>query len=297
MRTGPRPGIFPLRCADARLNLGYHHDMSDFVDVVVYGSAGRMGQAVVRAVLDSTDARLSCALVRPGSGLADEPLDRVFGTQKRLVDFSTSLDPDTPCDVLVDFSGPHALDAALALAIERRAAFVSGTTGLREEQHLQLQNAARTIPVLWASNFSLGVAMLARAASRVAQALPDWDCEIVEMHHRRKRDAPSGTALMLGQAVAEARGGSLDADARYERHGLIGPRRDGEIGFATLRGGDVVGEHTLVFATRGERIEITHRATDRDVFARGALVAAIWLARREPGMYTLDQVLAPAAPP
>jgi 4-hydroxy-tetrahydrodipicolinate reductase len=267
--------------------------MSDLVDVVVYGSAGRMGQAVIRSVLDSTRARLACALVRPSSGLADEPLDRVFGALKRNVDFSTSLDPDVPCDVLVDFSGPVSFDAALALALERRSAFVSGTTGLRDEQRTTLEHAAELIPVLWASNFSLGIAMLARAARRVAAALPDWDCEIIEMHHRRKQDAPSGTALMLGSAVADAHGGSLDAQARYERHGQIGPRPQGEIGFASLRGGDVVGEHTLIFASQGERLELTHRASDRDIFARGALAAAIWLAGREPGLYTFDQVLAP----
>src|SRR5438270_6523189 len=134
--------------------------MSDLVDVVVYGSGGRMGQAVVRAVLESKQARLASALVRPRSGLADEPLDRVFGALPRDVDFSTSLDPDAPCDVLVDFSGPNSFDAALALAVERRSAFVSGTTGLREEQRVSMRNAARSIPLLWSANFSLGVAML-----------------------------------------------------------------------------------------------------------------------------------------
>ena len=267
--------------------------MSELVDVVVYGSAGRMGQAVIRAVLDSTRARLSCALVKPGSGLADEPLDRVFGTLNRMVDFSTSLDPDDPCDVLVDFSGPIGFDAALALALERRAAFVSGTTGLRDEQHAMLHNAGRTIPVLWTSNFSLGIAMLGRLARCCAEALPDWDCEIVEMHHRLKQDAPSGTAMTLGKAVAEARGVSLDDNGRFERYGQIGARPVGEIGFAALRGGDVIGDHTVVFATHGERLEITHRATDRDIFARGALAAAVWLAGREPGTYNFDQVLAP----
>ncbi len=180
--------------------------MRDLVNVVVYGSAGRMGQAVIRSVLQSTEARLACALVRPGSGLADEPLDRVFGSLPRDVDFSPSLDPDVACDVLVDFSGPVAFDAALALALERRAAFVSGTTGLHDAQRASMHNAAQTIPVLWAANFSLGIAMLVRAARRVAEALPDWDCEIVEMHHRRKQDAPSGTAITLGEAVADARG-------------------------------------------------------------------------------------------
>ncbi|HEX6832341.1 MAG TPA: 4-hydroxy-tetrahydrodipicolinate reductase [Rudaea sp.] len=269
--------------------------MSELVDVVVYGSAGRMGQAVVRAVLESKKARLATALVRPGSGLADEPLDRVFGALPRNVDFSTSLDPDVECDVLVDFSGPNSFDAALALAIERKIAFVSGTTGLRDEQHAALDRAAHSIPVLWSANFSLGVAMMMRVVRRIAAALPDWDCDIVEMHHARKQDAPSGTALKLGQAIAEARGQNLDAQAAYTRHGQIGPRKSGEIGFATLRGGDIVGEHTAIFATDGERIELTHRAGDRDIFARGALAAALWIARRDPGRYSFDDVLAPSA--
>jgi len=137
------------------------------------------------------------------------------------------------------------------------------------------------------------VAMLLRCARRVAAALPDWDCDIVEMHHKRKEDAPSGTALELGHAVAEGRGHALAGHAVYSRHGQRGPRNSGEIGFAALRGGDIVGEHTVIFAGDGERLELTHRAGNRDIFARGALVAAIWLAHREPGMYTLDQVLAP----
>lgn len=267
--------------------------MSDLVDVVVYGSAGRMGQAVVRAVLASKQACLASALVRPGSGLADEPLDRVFGALPRNVDFSTSLDPDVSCDVLVDFSGPNSFDAALALAAERRVAFVSGTTGLRDEQRAAMQSAARTIPVLWAANFSLGVAMLVRMARRVAATFPEWDCDIVEMHHSRKQDAPSGTALVLGQAVAEGHGTRFEDNAVFARHGQVGPRKLGEIGFASLRGGDIVGEHTAIFATDSERLELTHRAGSRDIFARGALAAAIWIARREPGVYTFDQVLAP----
>lgn len=265
--------------------------MSDHVNVVVYGSSGRMGQAVVRAILESDKARLACALVRPGSGLADEPLDRVFGALPRDVDFSTSLDPDVPCDVLVDFSGPHAFDAALALAVQRRAAFVSGTTGLRDEQLSALDRAAQAIPVLWAANFSLGVATLLRAARRIGTALPDWDCEILEMHHGRKHDAPSGTALALGQAVAEGRGTTLPERAVFARIDRTGPRQPGEIGFAVLRGGDVAGEHTVMFCTIGERIEITHRAASRDIFARGALAAAVWIAHRAPRRYAIDEVL------
>ncbi|MFT3792542.1 MAG: 4-hydroxy-tetrahydrodipicolinate reductase [Rudaea sp.] len=261
--------------------------------IVVYGAAGRMGQAVVRCVLESERARLACALVRPGSGLADEPLSRVYGGEAPDEDFVNSLDPDVEADVLVDFSGIHAFDAALALALERKIGFVSGTTGLGDAQFDALDRAARSIPVLWASNFSLGVAMLARLVRRSAATFPDWDCEIVEMHHARKQDAPSGTALTLGEAAAAGRNVALAGHARYERHGAIGPRPAGEIGFATLRGGDVVGEHTVVFAGRGERLELTHRATDRDIFARGALAAAIWLAHRAPGRYRFDEILAP----
>jgi 4-hydroxy-tetrahydrodipicolinate reductase len=211
-----------------------------------------------------------------------------------VVDFSTSLDPDVPCDVLVDFSGTHGFDAALALAVERRVAFVSGSTGLHDGQHAALERAAQAIPVLWAANFSLGVAMLLRAAKRIAAALPDWDCEILEMHHARKQDAPSGTALALGQAVAEGHGVPLAGRAVFTRHGQVGPRTPGEIGFAALRGGDVAGEHTVIFSTDGERLEIAHRAASRDIFARGALVAALWIARREARVYTIDEVLAPA---
>jgi 4-hydroxy-tetrahydrodipicolinate reductase len=235
--------------------------------VVVYGAAGRMGQAVIRCVLESERAALACALVRPGSGLAEEPLSRVYGGDAPDVDFANSLDPDVDADVLVDFSGINAFDAALALAFERKMGFVSGTTGLSDQQFDAMNQAAKSIPVLWASNFSLGVAMLARLVRRTAAALPDWDCEILEMHHARKQDAPSGTALTLGHAAAEGRDSKL--------------------------GGDVVGEHTAFFASRGERLELTHRATDRDIFARGAVAAAVWLAQREPGRYRFDEVLAP----
>jgi 4-hydroxy-tetrahydrodipicolinate reductase len=156
-----------------------------------------------------------------------------------------------------------------------------------------LQNAARTIPVMWAANFSLGVAMLLRIARRVAITFPDWDCDIVEMHHSRKQDAPSGTALILGQAVAEGHGAKFEDKAVFARHGQIGPRKLGEIGFASLRGGDIVGEHTVIFATDSERLELTHRAGNRDIFARGALAAATWIAGRAAGVYSFDQVLAP----
>jgi 4-hydroxy-tetrahydrodipicolinate reductase len=261
--------------------------------IIVHGATGRMGQAIIRCILGSSRAQLACALVRPTSDHVDEPISEEFGMRAPDVDFVSALDPDVVADVLVDFSGAPAFDSALAMAHEHQLAFVSGTTGLNEDQHAALAHAAKTIPVLWASNFSLGVAMLERLARRTAAALADWDCEIVEMHHRHKRDAPSGTALTLGHAVAEGHGVALGDRARYIRHGQTGTRPPGEIGFASVRGGDVVGEHTVIFASDGERLELTHRATSRDIFARGALAAAIWIAGRQPGLYTFDQVLAP----
>ena len=262
------------------------------INVAVFGAAGRMGQAILRAMADQPGLQVSAALVRAGSDLSGRSLRDVYGMGAPDLEFASALDPDVPADVLVDFSGAHAFDAALALAVERRAAFISGTTGLSEVQRHALERAAMHIPVLWASNFSLGVALLMRLARSAAQALPSWDCEIVEMHHRHKLDAPSGTALSLGEAVAEGRGVALGDCAVHGRNGRTGERTGGEIGFHALRGGDVVGEHTLVFAGAGERIELSHRATDRDVFARGAVVAARWIAGRDPGAYALDEILA-----
>jgi len=262
------------------------------INVAVYGAGGRMGQAILRAATGEPRLRISAALVRAGSDLAGRSLREAHGAGGPDLEFSNVLDPDTPVDVLVDFSGAQAFDAALALALERRAAFVSGTTGLSDAQRGALEHAATRIPVLWASNFSLGVALLMRLARSAAQALPDWDCEIVEMHHRRKLDAPSGTALSLGEAVAAGRGVALGDCAVHGRSGRTGERVQGQIGFHALRGGDVVGEHTLVFAGPGERLELAHRATDRDVFARGAVVAARWIAGRDPGAYALDEILA-----
>ena len=267
--------------------------MSELVDVVVWGSAGRMGQAVVRAVLQSKRARLASALVRPGSGLADEPLDRVFGSLPRDVDFETSLDPDTAAtssSISADRSCSTRRWHSRSNAASR---FVSGTTGLKAEQFAAMERAAQTIPVLWSSNFSLGIAMLFRTARRIAGALPRWDAEIVEIHHNRKEDAPSGTAISIGNAIAEGRKQALADHAVYSVTDMSARASQARSDSRRMRGGDIVGEHTVVFATEGERLEITHRAGSRDIFAKGALEAAIWIARRAPGIYTFDEVLAP----
>ncbi|MBL8298217.1 MAG: 4-hydroxy-tetrahydrodipicolinate reductase [Rhodanobacteraceae bacterium] len=261
------------------------------VQIALHGAGGRMGHALLRAAAQQPGLAISAALVRPGSTLVDTPLGRVLGGGTGELEFRAALDPETPVDVIVDFSGPQAFDAALALALERRVALVSGTTGLSLQQLVELRRAAAVIPVLWASNFSLGVALMRRFARIAAKVLPDWDCEIVEMHHRRKADAPSGTALTLGESVAEGRGIALEAVAAHGRSGQTGARPAGQIGFHALRGGDVVGEHTVIFVSEDERLEFTHRAANRELFARGALFAAQWLAAAQPGSYSLDDVL------
>lgn len=261
------------------------------VTLILHGAAGRMGQALLRAAPALRGVAIGAALVRPGSELVDTPVRRIAGPDAVDIDYLAALDPDVRADALIDFSSVHAFDAALALALDRRIAFVSGTTGLTDAQHAALAHAAQTIPVLWASNFSLGIALMTRFARMAAHALGEWDCEIIEMHHRRKADAPSGTAITLGKAVAQGRRCALDEQAVHGRQGLVGARPPGQIGFHAVRGGGVVGEHTVMFASDDERIELTHRASDRDVFARGALVAAQRLAHAPPKSYAMDDVL------
>lgn len=261
------------------------------VRIGLHGASGRMGRAIVAACgTGDHGVAVAAALVRPGSALEGTPVAGPVANGVPL-EYTAALDPDAGVSVLVDFSHADAFEAALALAVGHGLGLVSGTTGLDARQQRLLDEAAQRIPVLWAANFSLGVALLEHLAEFAAARLgPGFDAEILEIHHARKRDAPSGTALALGRAVAAGRGLPLDDLARFERHGQTGPRQEGEIGFAVLRGGDVVGEHTVMFAGRGERIELTHRATSRDVFALGALRAAHWLAGQSPGRYRLGEI-------
>ena len=245
--------------------------MNPVMPIAVYGAAGRMGQSVLRLAFDEPRLAVVAAIVKAdspeaGKGLRDD------------LTYTTTLNASVAPQVLIDFSFAGAFDDALALARARRIAFVSGTTGLSQQQHAALREAAGTIPVLWSANFSIGVAVLDRLVREAARALADWDCQIGEAHHRHKKDAPSGTALALGRAVADAR--SVDAS---------------KIGYASMRAGDIVGDHTVLFATDGERVELTHRASDRTIFARGALRAARWIAGQPPGLYTLADVIGRAS--
>ncbi|MGN6788767.1 MAG: 4-hydroxy-tetrahydrodipicolinate reductase [Rhodanobacteraceae bacterium] len=196
-------------------------------------------------------------------------------------------------DAVIDFSTPAGFDSALAHCRAHKVAFVCGTTGLDAGQRAKLQEAAQDIPVLYAANFSLGIAVLTKLLRDAASALPDWDLEIVEAHHARKVDAPSGTALALGRAAASARGQDFDEVAVFARHGHTGARKNGAIGFASIRAGEIVGEHSVLLATKDERIELAHRAYDNTIFARGALHAAAWLAGKPAGTYSLDDLLRP----
>lgn len=263
--------------------------MTDHTTVAVHGASGRMGAAVMHAAVTSPRVKLVAALVRPDSLHASQPIISLHATAAASLCFSESL--KVPAEVLIDFSSASAFDRALALALDRKLGFVSGTTGLSDTQQAALRQAAQTIPVLWASNFSLGVALLNRLVGEAARALPDWDCEISEAHHRHKQDAPSGTALSLGHAIAAARDGNLDEIAAYVREGQSGARRPGEIGFSVVRGGDIVGEHSVLLIGEGERVELTHRAQSRDIFAVGAVRAATWLAGRSAGFYSIGDVL------
>ena len=262
----------------------------DMISIGVLGAGGRMGQAIIAMLADHPTLVLAGAIERaghPAVGRSPGP-----GFPPRLTIGSNPGPLAHASDVLIDFTAPSALAATLDAACEGKAAIVIGTTGLAAEHHALIDEAARTIAVLQAANTSLGVTLLARLVADAARALgPDWDIEIAELHHRHKVDAPSGTALALGAAAARSRGVDLAAVSDRGRDGVTGPRVAGHIGFASLRGGSAAGDHTVLFAGEGERIELRHLAENRDIFARGALKAAGWLAGRAPGRYAMDDVL------
>jgi 4-hydroxy-tetrahydrodipicolinate reductase len=262
------------------------------VRIAVFGAAGRMGLELLRVIRQRADCVTAAALVRAASSWAGVPVATAFGVQGPDLDFRPNLDPDTPIDVVIDFSTPDGLSTPLAMALQRRVAFVCGTTGLDAAALAKLRAAAVHIPVLWSANFSLGVALLKKmVAMAAAQLGPEFDAEILEIHPRAKRDAPSGTALALGMAIADARQEAFEDVARFTRHGLAEARDSREIGFAVMRAADVIGEHTVMFASSSERLELTHRASSRAVFAVGAVRSALWLSRQGAGWYDIVDVL------
>ena len=253
--------------------------------VVVPGAAGKMGRMVIDAVLEA-GAQVTGAIERPGHPqIGRAAIDGVMVGD----DFAAALDA---ADVYIDFTAPEAAQAHVEAAAARRVAGVIGTTGLSPEARAAIMHAAAHIPVVVAPNFSLGVTLLGALVEQAARTLGDaYDMEIVEIHHRAKRDAPSGTAIAIGEAMARGRGIDLAAVRRSGRDGDVGARPPAEIALHAVRGGDVVGEHTAHFLGPGERIEITHRASSRAVFARGAVRAASWVLSQPPGVYSMRDVL------
>ncbi|NNM62134.1 MAG: 4-hydroxy-tetrahydrodipicolinate reductase [Steroidobacteraceae bacterium] len=259
--------------------------------LTVFGVTGRMGQSVLRALVDTPGFALAGAVASAGSVRVGR--DAAFEGPESGVAVTADVDIALrTATVAIDFSLPLAVGAHAAACAQARVPLVVGATGLEAEALAALREAARKIPVLIAPNMSIGVALLERLVRIASRSLgEDFDAEILEAHHRMKRDAPSGTALHLGEAIASARGRPLDELAVLDRQTETGPRRGGTIGFSVLRGGDIVGEHTVIFAGEGERLELMHRAGDRMIFARGALRAAAWLVGRAPGSYGMQDVL------
>jgi 4-hydroxy-tetrahydrodipicolinate reductase len=256
------------------------------VPLAILGASGRMGQTLLRCLPEFPGLALKGALVAPGSGLAGRDAGDVAGLGPLGVPLGERIaEALSGAQVAVDFTLAEAVPGTAAACRTAGVALVCGVTGLDARAQAALRAAASEVPVLWAPNMSAGVALLERLVALAARTLDEFDAAVSEVHHAAKRDAPSGTALALGRALVEARGleaGAARPDARLQAAGL---------GYGVLRVGDVVGEHSVVLAGRGERIELTHRATDRAIFARGALRAAAWLAGRPPGSYGLGEVL------
>ena len=252
--------------------------------VAIVGAAGRMGISLLTNADARDDLCVTAALVSP-----NDPEDLLLGPQQ--IKARHDLDALADAQVVIDFSAPAATVATAKKCANLGLPLVSGTTGLTGEQLKTLDDLAEEIPILHAANFSVGVNLLAHLVEQAAGAFDGADIEIFEAHHRHKVDAPSGTAKLLGRAAARGRNAELAEVATWAREGHTGPRTDDEIGFQVLRGGDIVGEHTAYFCVAGERLELTHRATDRGIFARGALRAARWIVGRPPGRYSMNDVL------
>jgi 4-hydroxy-tetrahydrodipicolinate reductase len=259
----------------------------------VLGAAGRMGLTLVRTIKEAPGCSVAAAIERPGSIALGQDVGLLAGAGKLSVKIVDDMRAGiAAADAVLDFTAPAATLACARLAAEMSKIHVIGTTGCTAADDAEIAKAAARARIVKAGNMSLGVNLIVALTRKIAEALDeDFDIEVVEMHHRMKVDAPSGTALMLGRAAAEGRKVDLGKKAVYSREGHTGPRERGSIGFATLRGGNVVGEHAVVFAGEHERVEIAHKATDRSIYARGAVKAALWAKGKGPGLYSMADVL------
>lgn len=261
--------------------------------IAVTGASGRMGRMLVEAVYADISAELTAAVVRPGSAFVGTDAGELASIGNQSVELIADLDSVIArFDVLIDFTTPEATLANMDACVRAGKAMVIGTTGFTADQLAQLEQYAEQIPVVFAANFSTGVTLALRLLETAARVMgADSDIEVIETHHRNKVDAPSGTALALGKAVADTLGRDLNDCAIYGREGITGVRDRETIGFSTIRGGDVVGDHRVLFAAEGERLEITHKASNRMSFARGAVRAANWVVSAKPGLYSMTDVL------
>lgn len=266
----------------------------------IFGANGRMGRALVTVATElqanqsaENPVKLSAATVRAGSSLLGVDAGELAGCGKNGLKLTeTSLASVQEAAVWIDFTMPEAMLAQLELAVAAKKAMVIGVTGLSDEQYAKVQAASKLIPIVWAPNMSVGVNLLLHLVQTAAKVMgQSADIEIIEAHHRFKKDAPSGTALAIGNSIAKAIGRDLSECAVYGREGITGERDQQTIGFATVRGGDIIGDHTALFADLGERLEITHKASSRSTFAQGAMRAALWLQNKQPGLYSMQQVL------
>jgi 4-hydroxy-tetrahydrodipicolinate reductase len=259
--------------------------------IAINGACGRMGQAVGRLVLAEKDLSLAAAIESPSSKQIGADYGKVLGRDDLGVPIASSL--TSKVDALIDFSTPSAALDRIAECVKTKSAAVVCTTGFDPAQRKQIEAAAKKIPVLNSTNMSVGVNLLFKILPEIAKTLgEDYDIEIVETHHRLKKDAPSGTAVTMAERIAGARGKKYPDDFNFGRRGIVGERKKGEIGVHAVRGGDVVGEHRVYFMAEGELVEITHRASTRELFARGALRAARFVAKAKPGLYSMLDALA-----
>jgi 4-hydroxy-tetrahydrodipicolinate reductase len=261
------------------------------INIAISGANGRMGRAMIGLVAEDPELNLSLALEHVDSPFIGRDAGVQAGIAKSGVAITTNLDPDE-FDVLIEFTTPDATIAHLAKCESACKAMLIGTTGMTPDQKQATVRAGENMPVVLAANTSVGVNLCVALLETASKVIGDvTDIEVIEAHHKHKVDAPSGTALLLGEAVAKSLGKSLDKDAVYAREGITGARPQGAIGFSSIRGGNIAGEHTVMFIGESERLEITHRVTDRKIFASGAMRAAKWIARQPKGYYNMHDVL------
>lgn len=263
------------------------------IKIAVVGAAGRMGKILIEACAESSNAKLTVATEHPDSSLIGADAGEVAGIGKNDVIIAASLDDaDNDFDVLIDFTRPIPTLNHLDWCVKNNKSMVIGTTGFSDDEKAQIENAGKQISIVFAANFSVGVTLSLKLLEMTAKVLGDEvDIEVIEAHHRHKVDAPSGTALRMGEVVADTLGRDLKEHGVYCREGNTGERKRTDIGFQTIRAGDIVGEHTVMFADIGERIEITHKASSRMTFAKGAVRSAAWVTQKQPAVYDMQDVL------